>query len=207
MEKHSKDEYIKTKRKAIATKRKLKFFLAVAIILLFIISIIIGIKLFTNNNDNENMENEQSVDEEILPEIVPDEIPDKMEEFEVLGVISIDKLGLQKNILDKTNDSSLSLSVTKFYGPNLNEIGNFCITGHNYKDIFAYLGNLELGDTFYIIDKANCEKVVYKIYDKYTVNPTELDCLDQETDGKREVTLITCNPGGLTRLIIKAQEI
>ncbi len=209
MEKQAKDEYIKSKRKAIVTKRKIVFFLVVAIILLFVISVVIGIKLFTKNNDNnnENMENEHISQEVKLPEIVPEEIPDRMENFEVLGVISIDKLGLQKNILDKTNDSSLSLSVTKFYGPSINEKGNFCITGHNYKDIFANLDDLELGDTFYIVDKKNSEKVIYKIYDKYTVNPNELECLNQETDGKREVTLITCNPGGLTRLILKAKEI
>lgn len=214
MENQSKDEYIKSKKKSIATKRRNLFFIVIVTMFLFVVSIVIGIKLFTKNSNensddagNKNIENEQVSQEETLPEVIPEEIPNQMENFEVLGVISIDKLGLQKNILDKTNDSSLSLSVTKFYGPNLNEKGNFCITGHNYKDIFAYLGNLELGDTFYIVDKANSEKVTYKIYDKYTVNPTELDCLDQETEGKREVTLITCNPGGLTRLIIKAQEI
>lgn len=205
MEKQSKDEYIKTKRKSLVAKRIVTFS---AIVLLVIFVIIISIKIFSKNDDNnQNKENEQVSQEENLPEVVPEDIPEKIEDFEVLGVISIDKLGLQKNILDKTNDSSLSLSVTKFYGPNLNEKGNFCITGHNYKDIFAYLGNLEVGDTFYIVDKKNSEKVTYKIYNKYTVNPTELDCLNQETQGKREVTLITCNPGGLTRLIIKAKEI
>jgi len=89
----------------------------------------------------------------------------------------------------------------------LNEVGNFCITGHNYKDIFARARELEKEDTFYIIDKATKTKVNYKIYDKYTVEPTDLNCLNQETKGKKEVTLITCNPGGLTRLILKAQEI
>ena len=47
----------------------------------------------------------------------------------------------------------------------------------------------------------------YEIYDKYSCEPTDLSCLDQNQDGKKEVTLITCNPGGLTRLICKAREI
>jgi len=211
VEEQSKEEYIKNKRKNIVTKRRVAIFLIILIVLLFLISVIIGIKLFTKNKEDNNNKKHQdeiiSQEEEQLPEIVPSEIPYKMEEVEVLGAISIYKLGLQKNILDKTTDSSLSLSVTKFYGPNINEKGNFCITGHNYKNIFAYLDNLELGDTFYIVDKKRSEKVTYKIYDKYTVNPNELECLNQDTDGKREVTLITCNPGGLTRLILKAREI
>ena len=132
MEEQSKEEYIKNKRKNIVTKRRVAIFLIILIVLLFLISVIIGIKLFTKNKEDNNNKKHQdeiiSQEEQQLPEIVPSEIPDKMEEFEVLGAISIDKLGLQKNILDKTTDSSLSLSVTKFYGPNINEKGNFCIT-------------------------------------------------------------------------------
>ncbi len=181
------------------SSKKIKFFSLI---------VIMGLVILLGANFIKESDWIKSTEEKNSPEMVDiNNIPDKMGEYKVLGVIVIDKLGLQKNILEETTDSSLSLSVTKFYGPNLNEKGNFCITGHNYKDIFECANDLELEDTFYIIDKANREKVTYKIYDKYTVNPTELDCLDQETEGKREVTLITCNPGGITRLIVKAQEI
>lgn len=182
------------------SSRKVKFFSLILIILL----VIFGINFIKESDFIE-----KTTEEKNSPETAVDinNIPDKMGEYKVLGVIVIDKLGLEKNILEETTDTSLNLSVTKFYGPDLNKQGNFCITGHNYKDIFECANDLELEDTFYIIDKANREKVTYKIYDKYTVNPTELDCLDQETEGKREVTFITCNPGGITRLIVKAQEI
>lgn len=194
--------------KKTTTKKGINKRLFVLFILAIIMIIILLVSFFKiNKKENTNELNNQETQEDVLPEIVPEEIPDTMGEYNVLGVITIEKLGLQKNILDKTTDSSLNLSVTKFYGPNLNEVGNFCITGHNYEDIFAYLGSLEMNDTFEIVDKANSKKVTYRIYDKYTVNPTELDCLNQETDGKREVTLITCNPGGVTRLILKAKEI
>ena len=61
---------------------------------------------------------------------------------------------------------------------------------------------LETGNT-----RETKERVDYEIYDKYTCDPTDLSCLDQNQDGKKEVTLITCNPGGLTRLICKAREV
>ena len=194
------------KQKKKSGKKKIWFFIVIIIILT-------GITMFFWDNKEiveniiTNVEENKVTEENNSSEIVDIDIPDTMGDYSVIGKLVIDKLGVEKNILDKTTDSSLKLSVTKFYGPNANEIGNFCISGHNYKDTFAYLGKLENEDTFYVVDKLNYEKVTYKVYDKFTVNPTELDCIDQETNGKREVTLITCNPGGLTRLIIKAREI
>ena len=66
---------------------------------------------------------------------------------------------------------------------------------------------MDIGDEFYIIIKDTKERIDYQIYDMYSCEPENLSCLDQNQDGKREVTLITCNPGGLTRLICKAREI
>ena len=123
-------------------------------------------------------------------------MPEKIENYNVLGQIVAKKANIKRYILDKTNNYSLNLSVTKFYGADLNEIGNCCITGHNMEGHFKGLKHLSIGDTFYIIDKENKEKVIYEIYDMYTVFPTELDCLSQETNNRREVTLITCNPRG-----------
>lgn len=197
------------------TKKKKKTSCIQGIVSILIVAIVLGIPVIdwtANKNMIENIitntkQNVEITQGENTMEIVDADIPETMGEYGVLGKIVIDKIGVEKNILDQTTDASLKLSVTKFYGPSINEEGNLCISGHNYKDTFGYLDKMEKGDTFYLISKANFEKVTYKIYDKFTVNATELDCLDQETGGKREVTLITCNPGGVTRLIIKAQEI
>lgn len=202
---------VEKKPKKVKKKTGMKKF----IFFLVVISILIAPAIYFKDNERiaENTNNiitnveENQITEENMTEIVDADIPDKMGEYGVLGKIVIDKIGVTKNILDQTNDESLKLSVTKFYGPNVNEVGNLCLSGHNYKDTFGYLGKMQNGDTFYIVDKENFEKVTYRIYDQFTVNATELDCLDQETDGKREVTLITCNPGGVTRLITKAKEI
>ena len=53
--------------------------------------------------------------------------------YMVIGKIRIPKIGLEDVILEKTTDDSLNLGLTKFWGPEMNEIGNFSITGHNYK--------------------------------------------------------------------------
>ncbi len=197
---------------------KKKIIIPIVVFVLLIIVIITCCVAFGNkedSNDNKQVENNTTIVNEITDDnentVEPEDTGefqelDKMGNYDALGVLKIDKLGLEKNILDETTDDSLNLSVTKFYGPGINEVGNFCITGHNYRSIFGYLDDLDEGDTFEVKDKSN-KTITYKIYDKYIVNTDELDCLSQETDGKREVTLITCTPGGITRLIIKAKEI
>ena len=49
-------------------------------------------------------------------------------------------------------------------------------------------------------------KYTYTIYDIYKVKPENTASLNQETNGKRIVTLITCVNYSNTRLIIKAVE-
>lgn len=170
-----------------------------------------------NQTDSEVIEPEQNdtpveetpTVEEPQDEIVDtSDIPATMGNYKVVGQLVIDKIDLKKNILAVSEDASLNLSVAHFYPPGLgvNESGNFCIDGHNYNGLLKRLSEMQVGDTFYMINRETKTKVNYAIYDKYTCVPEDLSCLDQNHDGKREVTLITCNPGGLTRLICKARE-
>ena len=142
-------------------------------------------------------------------------LPEKMGKYNVIGELVIDKIGVKNNILDPENPNNekavigaLNLSVVKFYGPDINTAGNFSITGHNYNGLLKRVKELELNDTFYLINRATGTKVNYKIYNIYTCDPYDTTCLDAPQDNNvREVTLITCNPGGLTRRICKAKEI
>lgn len=133
------------------------------------------------------------------------DMPDKMGQYEVLGEIEIPKINVKKYILDETTDESLGLSLTKFWGPNLNEVGNFSIIGHNYNNLFKRLKELEKGDTFTLTAR-NGEKRIYEVYKSYIVEPDDMDCIEDSLIGQREVTLITCTVGGTQRLIVKAQE-
>ena len=154
------------------------------------------LKQDTNISTNQDTKKYENVD-----------IPEQLGGYDVLGQLVLEKINVRQNILYKTEDESLKLGVTKFYGPKINETGNFCICGHNYNNILKKLDEMNVGDEFYIITRETKERVDYKIYDKYTCEPEDLSCLNQNQDGKKEVTLITCNPGGLTRLICKAKEI
>lgn len=135
-------------------------------------------------------------------------IPEKINGYTVIGKIQIPKIKLETYILEDTNQETLKETVTKLCGPKLNSVGNFCIIGHNYnsKNMFKKLKNLEKSDKIFLTDIYD-QTIEYEVYDKYKIYPKEIECLSQETNGEREVTLITCTTGGLKRLIIKAREI
>ena len=135
-------------------------------------------------------------------------MPQQLEGYEVIGKLEIPKINLTTYILSETNKSTLKVSVTKLCGPKINGVGNFCIAGHNYNNsnMFKDLKKLEKEDKIYVTDIYN-NKVTYVVYDIYKVFPKEVECLSQETDGERKVTLITCTKGAVKRLIIKAVEV
>lgn len=199
------------------TKRKLNKKKVFGVILLVTVIVIILIVIYKKETDAHTpVENSAKItnkmtDNNTVSEkqknIVDVDIPDTVGGYNVLGQLVLEKIGVTQNILSKTEDESLKLGVTKFYGPQIDQPGNFCICGHNYTGILKELNQMSVGDEFYIITKETKERVDYQIYDMYSCEPTDLSCLEQNQDGKREVTLITCNPGGLTRLICKAREI
>ena len=46
--------------------------------------------------------------------------------------------------------------------------------------------------------------LTYTVYDIYVVEPTDLSCTSQRTNGNTEITLITCENGGQQRIVVKA---
>ena len=125
----------------------------------------------------------------------------------VIGIIKIDKLKLDYPILSEVSDELLKIAPCKFAGPNPNEIGNFCIAGHNYIDntFFAKISTLKNNDSIYIYDLSG-NSVEYLVYKQYEVESTDTSILSQETNGKRKLTLMTCNSLKGSRIIIEAFE-
>ncbi len=85
--------------------------------------------------------------------------------------------------------------------------GNLCIAGHNYNSykFFSRLKELKNGDLISIYDLSG-KKVDYVVYNSYETDYNDLSCMEQNTNGKREVTLVTCNNIKNRRRIIKACE-
>ena len=128
-------------------------------------------------------------------------------DYYVIGNIQIDSIDINYPILSNTNDELLKIAPCRFYGPLPNEIGNLCIAGHNYDDtrFFSNLNKLNINDEIRIYDLNN--KIInYFVYDKYEIDEKDSSCTNQNTNGIREVTLVTCNNTNGNRLIIKAKE-
>lgn len=128
--------------------------------------------------------------------------------YDIVGIISIPSIKISYPILSETSDDLLKISVCKFMGPEPNSIGNLCIAGHNFTNTraFSQLNKVKNGDIIEITDLSG-KKIEYKIYDNFVVSPTDLSCTSQRTNGKREVTLITCTNGIKQRRIVKAVEV
>lgn len=155
-----------------------------------------------------NSADEQNVIEEQKTEEDKDKILDEYKGYRVSAKLEIPKINLETYILKQYSTQALKISVTKFWGAEPNTVGNFCIAGHNFqnKNMFHNLRKLTKGDKLTISDNA-VGKVDYEIYDTYQVKPEEVSCLSQKTNGKREVTLITCTMDSQKRIIVKAREI
>ena len=116
---------------------------------------------------------------------------------------------LEDDIQTKLQDGVVHYPGTAYPG----QIGNVFITGHSsyylwdpgkYKDVFALLHNLEIGDSMTIF--YNQERYDYVITEKKVVSPNQVNVLSDTHD--RRLTLMTCTPIGtaLNRLIIVAKQ-
>ena len=167
-----------------------------------------------NVNTRNEMEEENIIldDENMIQDTSINQTEESMlttyKGYPVIAKLEIPKINLETYVISEYSNQALGVSVTKFYGGNPNEVGNFCIAGHNYitKNMFHDLKKLSIGDTFSLIDN-NRKEGMYKIYLVETVEPNETQCLSQKTDGRIEVTLITCTADSSKRIIVKAVKI
>lgn len=184
----------------------------IAILVIIIISIVMHVY-------NKNSDSNQSVLGE-MAQTVPQEENIIVEEdklvtstceidgntYEVVAILNIPKLEIQYPVLSSTSKELLKVSVNKYWGPNPNKEGNFCIVGHNYNDerFFGKLHNIQNGDQIELTDMTGNTKVYY-VYDTYVVDPEDTNCTSQKTNGEIEITLITCTKNFKQRFIVKAR--
>lgn len=128
-------------------------------------------------------------------------------EYRVDSILNIPSLEINYPVLNDSNNELLKISLNKFWGGEANSVGNYCIVGHNYdgKDIFfGKLHKIKNGDIVELKDKTG-KTLKYQVYNKFIVEPTDVACTSQLTNGKTEMTLITCANGGKNRLIVKCR--
>ena len=127
--------------------------------------------------------------------------------YNYIGRVVIPKIGVDYAILDHWSDELLKVSICKFHGANPNEVGNLCLVGHNWRNkrFFSKVPTLEIGDIVQITD-LNEKTIDYEVYDIHTVDPNNTDDTTQKTNGRKEVTVITCTDDSQQRGIVKCKE-
>lgn len=193
-------------------KRKLKIFsfklqFYVSTIFFIIIMIFFSSMVYSNTKKEQNSRGlTDSFNISTLYETSLNNIDKSNTESFVIGIIEIEKIKINYPILSNQNDELLKISPCKFAGPMPNKVGNLCIAGHNYADkrFFGRLKELSINDKITIYDLSG-NSLDYFIYEKREIEPHDLSCMSQETNGQKIVTLITCNNMSDKRLLIKSK--
>lgn len=87
--------------------------------------------------------------------------------------------------------------------------GNLCIVAHNYNNgtFFSDISTLVNGDIITIYDVSNIS-YDYIVYNVYKTHSKDLECISQNTNGSKIVTLVTCDSiNNNYRIIVKAKEL
>lgn len=204
--------------------RKKIFILIILMLIVFIVYFLINKNKDTNytkyehikqtnsytsrNSDVKDINLKDKINKDVIQIEEYTSMPSEVKGYKVIGRLIIPSISLDTYILEETNNQALNVSVTKLIGPNINEVGNFCITGHNYfkKNMFGKLRKVNKNDKIYLLDTFGKEQE-YIVYDKFEIPSSDTSVLTQNTRGKKEVTLITCTIGAIKRLVVKAVEI
>lgn len=148
-----------------------------------------------SNSSNSNRRSSKSNTERITQESIN-------------AFIRINKLDIFYPVIENTTMNNLQIAPTKLWGGDPNTVGNYCVIGHNLEnnELFSNIKTLRVGDTAELID-LNGNEVQYSVYNIYQVDENDLSFTSQNTDGKRELTLVTCTNHENKRLVIKCQEV
>lgn len=133
----------------------------------------------------------------------------EFEGFKVIGIIKIPAINLEYPILEQTTDDAMKVSISKYWGGDINSYGNVSLAGHNNKITLTMFGknkNLKIGDSIFLTDLTGTT-IEYRIYDTFITDPDDVSILRTTDKSVREITLITCTNGRANRLIHKAREI
>lgn len=132
----------------------------------------------------------------------------KYKGFNVLGTIEIPKTNVKYPVLEEPDTvKKLEVAVAARYPINatLNTVGNVVIAGHNYRNSLFFSNNkkLSVGDKIYITDLTG-KKLIYKIYNVFIAEENDASYYNKDTDGKIEITLVTCTDDSSQRLVVEA---
>ncbi len=126
----------------------------------------------------------------------------------IIGTIEIPNLNIKYPVFSYYSDNLMKIGPCRLYGSISHTASNLCIIAHNYNNsqFFSQLYKLENNDQIKVQNNSGIT-LYYYVYNKYEVPYYDTSCTNQETYGRKELTLITCTNYNNKRLIIKAKSL
>lgn len=176
------------------------------IFMMIIVLLIIGSAIYLINNNNNELANIHDVKTDVKFEnITYDKVEDVWDDS-VLGILTIEKIGLKATVKEGTTDEIL-LNYIGHIEETATYDGNIGLAGHNrgYKNsYFARINELEEGDI--VTYKTKFYTRQYKVDNLQVIYETDWSLLRNTEENK--ITMITCIANKKNqRLCVQATEV
>lgn len=150
---------------------------------------------------------DESKDNTANPNEIPEYIlnPDmkmpvkKINGMDYIGVLRVPALNLKLPVLNKWSYDNLTVSPCRYIGSVY--LNNLIIAAHNYRSHFAYLRELQQGDSVSFTDMS-CNRFNYEVVETEILLPEQVD---EMKSGDWDLTLFTCTFGGEYRITVRCK--
>ncbi len=148
------------------------------------------------------MEETERIEEETVTE--PEPVKMTVEQIAgrgYIGILEIPSLGLVLPVLDECTDANLKSAPCRYHGSVAEE--NLVIAGHNYRQHFGYIPDVEIGDKVKFTDMDGAE---YR-YQVDAVQVLEATAVEEMNESEWELSLYTCTYSGSERITVRCRQI
>lgn len=123
----------------------------------------------------------------------------KINGMDYIGVLRVPALNLKLPVLNKWSYDNLTVSPCRYIGSAY--LNNLIIAAHNYRSHFAFLRELQQGDSVSFTDMS-CNRFNYEVVETEILLPEQVD---EMKSGDWDLTLFTCTFGGEYRITVRCK--
>lgn len=143
---------------------------------------VIIIRELSDDEGEDTVVNLADLEEQVNKSTLSETVASDGTSYYTEAILKIPSIGIEYPVLSDTSDELLKVSLNRLWGPNPNEVGNYVIVGHNYRNgkMFGKLSSIQIGDTCELTDLSG-GTITYKVYTTYIVEPSDVSCTSQLT--------------------------
>ena len=114
-----------------------------------------------------------------------------------VGYLSIPALNLELPVISESTEQNLEIAPCRFFGTVYQK--DFVIGGHRYRRHFRKLSTLGYGERLSFTDVEG-NVYIYEVVECEVLEPNQAEYL---CSGDWDLSLFTCTPGGMTRVVLR----